>query len=80
MPNSLGYSGYKLANTRPAFFINENIPNVPKHALTVICVHVGIHFLCSKSTNKLQEAENNINILWKTITPPGNTTFTKAAS
>lgn len=72
LPNSLGYAGYKLTNARPAVFINENIPNVSKHALTVIYVYAGIHFLCCKSPNKLQEAGKKCKHLMENDRPRGN--------
>lgn len=61
--NSLSYVGY---NARPAIFINENIPNIPKHVITdYIYVYTGTPF----STNKLQEEGNNVNTLWTVINP-----------
>lgn len=45
-------AGYKLANTRPAVFINENKPNAPKHVITGILAYIGVHF----PTHTLQES------------------------
>lgn len=70
--NSLRFAGYKA---RPAIFINENIPNIPKHVITdFIYVYTGTPF----STNKLQEEGNNVNTLWTVINP--EVIFTNSAT
>lgn len=65
MPNSLGYAAYKHANARPAVFINENNPNVPKHVLTVVYANTGIHFFFFFQLTSYRRQDNDVNTLWK---------------